>query len=206
MSRPYCVGLTGGIGSGKSTVADLFAAHGATIVDTDRIAHDLTRPGGKAMPAIRAAFGDGVVAPDGSLDRAAMRALAFSEGQARARLNAILHPMIHDQALRAVAVARSAYVILVVPLLTETAGYRQSVDRILVVDCAEGTQRARTSRRDGESPARIEAIMAAQATRAERLAIADDIVDNEGSAETLSSQVSGLHKRYLDLAAAGRRA
>lgn len=206
MSRPYCVGLTGGIGSGKSTVADLFAAHGATIVDTDRIAHDLTRPGGQAMPAIRAAFGDGVAARDGSLDRAAMRALAFSDGQARARLNAILHPMIHDQALRAVAVARSAYVILVVPLLTETAGYRQSVDRILVVDCAEATQRARAVRRDDDSPARIEAIMAAQATRAERLAIADDIVDNEGSAEALSSQVSGLHKRYLDLAAAGRRA
>jgi dephospho-CoA kinase len=204
MARPYCVGLTGGIGSGKSTVAQLFADLGADIVDTDVIARDLSRPGGRAMPDIVAAFGAGVVAPDGGLDRAAMRALAFEDAEARARLNAILHPLIHAEALAAVARARAPYVILVVPLLAESAGYADSVDRVLVVDCAEATQLARAMRRDGADAGRVEAIMAAQAARAERLAIADDVVHNDGAPDALPEQVASLHARYLANAAARR--
>lgn len=200
MARPFCVGLTGGIGSGKSTVAGLFAELGADVVDTDVISRALTRSGGHAMPAIVAAFGARAVGPDGALDRMAMRALAFEDATVRRRLNAILHPLIHDEAMRAVAAARTPYVILVVPLLTESAGYRDCVDRVLVVDCAEATQLARATWRDADDVSRIKAIMAAQATRAERLVIADDVVHNDGAPDSLPDQVAGLHARYLDYA------
>ena len=194
----FVVGLTGGIGSGKSAVAALFAELGADIVDTDAIAHQLTGRGGAAIEPIRAAFGGSVITPEGALDRAAMRRLVFSDPAAKQRLEAILHPMIRVEAdLRCVS-AQGAYVILVVPLLVETGSYRGRVDRILVVDCAEATQVARTMARSGLTEAEVRAIMAVQAGREARLAAADDVIDNDGGLEALRAQVEALHRRYLD--------
>ena len=198
----FVVGLTGGIGSGKSAVAVLFAELGADIVDTDAIAHQLTGRGGAAIEPIRAAFGGSVITPEGALDRAAMRRLVFSDPAAKQRLEAILHPMIRVEAdLRCVS-AQGAYVILVVPLLVETGSYRGRVDRILVVDCAEATQVARTMARSGLTEAEVRAIMAVQAGREARLAAADDVIDNDGGLEALRAQVEALHRRYLDTARA----
>jgi dephospho-CoA kinase len=197
----YVVGLTGGIGSGKSAAADLFAAHGAAIIDTDAIAHALTRPGGSAMPLIRAEFGDGVVAADGALDRAAMRALVFADESAktpaRKRLEAILHPLIREESERQLAATTAPYAMLVVPLLIESGDYRKRMDRIAVVDCAEATQIARVMSRSGLDRAEVERILAAQATRAERLAAADDIIDNDGGIAALPPQIERLHASYL---------
>ena len=194
----FVVGLTGGIGSGKSAVAVLFAELGADIVDTDAIAHQLTGRGGAAIEPIRAAFGGSVITPEGALDRAAMRRLVFSDPAAKQRLEAILHPMIRVEAdLRCVS-AQGAYVILVVPLLVETGSYRGRVDRILVVDCAEATQVARTMARSGLTEAEVRSIMAVQASREARLAAADDVIDNDGGLEALRAQVEALHRRYLD--------
>jgi dephospho-CoA kinase len=194
----FVVGLTGGIGSGKSAVAALFAELGADIVDTDAIAHQLTGRGGAAIEPIRAAFGGSVITPEGALDRAAMRRLAFSDPAAKQRLEAILHPMIRGEAdLRCVS-AQGAYVILVVPLLVETGSYRGRVDRILVVDCAEETQVARTMARSGLSEADVRSIIAVQAGREARLAAADDVIDNDGDLDALRVQVEALHRRYLD--------
>jgi len=195
--RPYVVGLTGGIGSGKSTVADLFVAHGAALVDTDAIAHELTGPGGGAMAAIRAAFGDGVVDARGALDRVAMRRLVFTDVAARQRLEAILHPLIREESARRCAAAEAPYVILAVPLLVESGTYRERVDRVLVVDCAEAAQIARVMARSGLEEAQARAILAAQASRAERLAVADDVVDNGGAPTALPPQVARLHQEYL---------
>lgn len=200
-ARPFIVGLTGGIGSGKSAAADLFAGLGAAIVDTDRIAHALTTPGGAAMAAIREAFGDGVLSSDGALNRPAMRALAFESPDARKRLEGILHPMIRQESERQCLAASAPYVILAVPLLIESGTYRERVQRLCVVDCPEAVQVARVMQRSGLDEPQVRAIMAAQATRAERLAAADDVVDNAGSLEALREQVTGLHRRYLALAA-----
>ena len=199
--QPFVVGLTGGIGSGKSAVADLFEAHGACIVDTDSIAHELTAPGGLAMAAIREAFGDGVVAPDGALNRAAMRALAFELPDARKRLEAILHPMIREESARRCAEAATPYVILAVPLLIESGTYRERVARLCVVDCPEALQVERVMRRSGLEESQVRAIMAVQASRAQRLAAADDVIDNSSAMEALRGQVQVLHQRYLGLAA-----
>jgi dephospho-CoA kinase len=199
----FIVGLTGGIGSGKTTVADLFARRGAALVDTDAIAHELTGPLGAAMAAIAAAFGAAVLRPDGGLDRAAMRAVVFSDRSARMRLEAILHPLIRQQSeARCEAAANAPYVVLVVPLLVETGSYRQRADRVLVVDCDESVQISRVMARSGLAAEDVRAIMATQASRAERLAVADDVVLNEGGLEALLSQVEELHQRYLDLARA----
>ena len=198
---PFIVGLTGGIGSGKSAAADLFAELGAAIVDTDRIAHALTAPGGAAMVAIREAFGDGVLSGDGALNRPAMRALAFESPDARKRLEAILHPMIRQESERQCLAATAPYVILAVPLLIESGTYRERVQRLCVVDCPEAVQVARVMQRSGLDEPQVRAIMAAQASRAERLAAADDVVDNAGSLEALRTQVAGLHRRYLAFAA-----
>lgn len=200
-ARPFIVGLTGGIGSGKSAAADLFAELGAAIVDTDRIAHSLTTPGGAAMAAIREAFGDGVLSGDGALNRPAMRALAFESPDARKRLEGILHPMIRQESERQCLAASAPYVILAVPLLIESGTYRERVQRLCVVDCPEAVQVARVMQRSGLDEPQVRAIMAAQATRAERLAAADDVVDNAGSLDALREQVTGLHRRYLALAA-----
>lgn len=195
-ARRLLIGLTGGIGSGKSTVADLFAARGAAIVDTDAIAHELTRPGGAAIDAIRAAFGDGVIRTDGALDRDAMRERAFGDPAARHRLEAILHPMIRAESRRRLEAAEGRYAILVVPLLVESGDRAGGVDRILVVDCPVEVQIERVMRRSGLSRARVETILAAQASRAQRLAAADDVIDNSGEPEALAAQVDALHRRY----------
>ena len=195
----YVVGLTGGIGSGKSAAADLFAERGILVVDTDAIAHALTAPGGAAMPAIRAEFGATVAAADGALDRAAMRAIVFADPAARQRLEAILHPMIRRESERLLAAdaARSPYAILMVPLLIEAGSYRERVDRIAVVDCAEATQIARVMGRNGLAREEVQRILAAQATRAERLAVADDVIDNDGDLAALRPQIERLHVNYL---------
>ena len=199
----FIVGLTGGIGSGKTTVADLFARRGAALVDTDAIAHELTGPQGAAMAAIAAAFGAAVLRPDGGLDRAAMRAVVFSDRSAKARLEAILHPLIRQQsAARCKAATSAPYVLLVVPLLVETGSYRQRADRVLVVDCDESVQISRVMARSGLATEDVKAIMATQASRAERRAVADDVVLNEGGLDALLPQVEGLHLSYLDLARA----
>ena len=205
MPRPFVVGLTGGIGSGKSAVADRFAGFGAALVDTDAIAHELTGPGGAAMPAIAAAFGDCVVQADGALNRTAMRALAFSDGSARARLEAILHPMIRAESDARVRRAEAPYVILAVPLLVESGSFRERCDRVLVVDCPEAMQVERVRARNGLSEQQVRAIMAAQASRAERLAVADDVVDNSGSLDALDDRVAELDGEYRTLASSAAR-
>jgi len=194
------VGVTGGIGSGKSTVASLLQELGAAVVDTDAIAHDLTRPGEAALEAIRARFGEHVITPQGALDRARLRALVFSDAAARRDLEAILHPRIRAEAAARVAQARAPYVALLIPLLAETGGYPQLVNRVLVVDCDERVQVERTLHRSGLAEAEVRAIMAAQASRAQRLALADDVIDNSGPVEALAAQVQRLHTRYLALA------
>jgi dephospho-CoA kinase len=196
----YIVGLTGGIGSGKSTVADLFVARGATLVDTDAIAHELTAPGGAAMSALRARFGDGIVRADGGLDRAAMRRRVFADAEAKAALEGILHPLIRAESDRRCALAQAPYVILAVPLLVESGSYRARCDRVLVVDCDPAIQVARVMARSALSEAEVRAIMATQATREARLAVADDVVDNGGSVEALVPQIDTLHRAYLDAA------
>ena len=199
MTTAFSVGLTGGIGCGKSTVADLFAEHGATIVDTDVIAHALTAPHGAAMPAIVAEFGPDFARPDGALDRARMRTLVFSDATARARLESILHPRIRAATEAAGSAATGAYVIYVVPLLIESGSWRERVTRVLAIDCSENTQVARVMQRSQLSADEVRAIMATQVTRAERLAAADDIVDNDDGLEALRAQVERLHERYLAL-------
>ena len=197
-SVPYfSIGLTGGIGCGKSTVANLFAARGATIVDTDEIAHSLTAANGTAMPALLAQFGDGAADANGAMDRAKMRALVFSDPQAKARLEAILHPRIRAATLAAAAGATGSYVIFAVPLLVESGGWVERVNRVLVIDCLESLQVARVMQRNGLPEAQVKAIMATQATRAMRLAAADDVIDNNGDLAALEPQIALLHEVYL---------
>ncbi|RIX48836.1 MAG: dephospho-CoA kinase [Rhodocyclales bacterium GT-UBC] len=195
----FVVGLTGGIGSGKTTVADLFVAQGATLVDTDAIAHELTRPDGAAMPALLAAFGPSVADVHGALDRGSMRRRVFADPAARAQLEAILHPLIRQLSLERVRGAGSPYVILAVPLLVESGSYRERCDRVVVVDCPESIQIARVMARSGLAEPEVRAIMAAQASRQVRLAAADDVVLNEGSRDALLPQLRKLHQKYLRL-------
>lgn len=193
----FSVGLTGGIGCGKTTVADMFAALGASIVDTDVIAHSLTAPHGAAMPALLAEFGEDFATPEGALDRAKMRALVFTDDGARARLEAILHPRIRDATAAAAAIATGDYVIFVVPLLIESGTWRERVTRVLAIDCPEEVQVARVMARNGMSEAQVRAIMAAQVTREQRRAAADDIILNEDGLDALRPQVEVLHAMYL---------
>ena len=198
------VGLTGGIGSGKSTVAEALRARGAAVVDTDEISRHLTGPAGAAMAELRAAFGARFVAADGSLDREAMRALAFEDPGARSRLESILHPAIRNEADRQLAAAGAPYSLVVVPLLFETGSYLARVARTLVVDCPEHLQLERTMRRSGLAEPQVRAIMAAQWPRWRRLQAADDVIWNGGSTEELAPQCDAVHARYLELARAGR--
>ncbi|WP_124706053.1 dephospho-CoA kinase [Sulfuriferula multivorans] len=195
-----CVGLTGGIGSGKTSVSRIFAELGAGVVDTDEISHTLTGPAGMAMEAIRLAFGDEFIAPDGALDRAAMRTLIFTDSTAKARLEAILHPMIRSRALLATLQSEAPYTMLVAPLLLETGSYEEVVKRVLVVDCEERMQIMRTMQRASLSEEQVRAIMANQLPRKARLARADDIIVNNGSLDDLREQVQTLHQAYLALA------
>ncbi|MCD6705504.1 MAG: dephospho-CoA kinase [Thiobacillus sp.] len=227
----FTVGLTGGIGSGKSTVADCFAALGVPVIDTDVIARDLTAPargtppdaaegslpssgepagvplagarpaGGAALEEIRAVFGETVMQADGTLDRAALRRRVFADSAARRQLEAILHPRIRQVVGDRLATLSAPYALVVIPLLVETGGYRDMLNRVLVVDCPEDVQIARVKARSGLAHEEIKAILAAQAGRAERLAVADDIIVNTATPEALHAEVVALHQRYLALAA-----
>jgi dephospho-CoA kinase len=199
----FTVGLTGGIGSGKSTVAALLARHGAGVVDTDEISHALTGPAGAAMAAIGQAFGAGFVAADGSLDRAAMRKAAFADDAARARLEAILHPLIRERSERAVSLAPGPYAVLVVPLLFESGGRAGRYSRTLVVDCPQAQQIARVARRSGLAEEEVRAIMARQWPRWRRLQLADDVVWNGGELAGLEAACERLHAAYALAAARG---
>lgn len=194
------VGLTGGIGSGKSAAAEEFGRLGATVVDTDAIAHELTQAGGAAMQQVRALFGDGYVDARGAMDRAKMRALAFQDPAARKRLEQVLHPMIRAESERRIAAASGSYVILVVPLLVESGNYRQRVARVVVVDCPEMVQIERVRQRSRLTDEEIRRIIRSQASRDDRLAAADDVIDNSASLDALHKQVRELHARYLELA------
>lgn len=198
----FAVGLTGGIGSGKSAVADLFAALGAAIVDSDLIARALTAPNGEAIDAIRQEFGADYIGADGALDRPRMRELAFREPSAKSRLEAILHPRIRELAQRAAAQAAGQvpYVIFVVPLLIESGSWRSRIDRLLVVDCSSATQQARVRARSGLDAELVRAIIAQQAPRAERLDAADDVLVNEGPLKLLEPRVQRLHRHYCSCA------
>jgi len=194
------VGLTGGIGAGKSTVAARLEARGATVVDTDELARALTAAGGEAMPRLREALGDRFVDASGALDRAAVRSLVFEDPAARAKLESILHPAIRALADRAIAAARGAYVVIVVPLLFETRGYLDRARRTLVVDCPEGLQVERAATRSGLAPEEVRAIMRAQWPRWRRLQMADDVVWNGGDAEHLGAQCERLDVFYREMA------
>ncbi len=201
----FAVGLTGGIGSGKSAVAEMLGHRGAAIIDTDQIAHALTAPGGAAMPRIAATFGANFVTSDGALDRAAMRERVFTDPEAKRQLEAILHPMISEQTRAEARRAHGDYLVIVVPLLVESGRWKDRVQRVLVVDCSEALQIERVMRRSQLSANQVRAIMAAQATREQRLAAADDVILNEQALSALEAPVEALHQRYRALAAIQER-
>jgi dephospho-CoA kinase len=196
----FCVGLTGGIGCGKSTVANLFAEYGAGIIDTDAISRKLTQSSGAAIAPIRTAFGDDYIMDDGSLNRAKMRRLIFSDANAKRQLESILHPLIlehaNDQLLQ---LKTKSYIIVVVPLLPESHAFRQLIQRVLVVDCDEEAQVARVIERSQIGEEEVRDIIAHQTARAERLKIADDVIYNGADMEDLAKQVAVLHSRYSKL-------
>lgn len=198
------VGLTGGIGSGKSTVAEGFVDLGAALVDTDVIAHQLTAPQGTAIAPIRSLFGESFINVDGGLNRPRMRQLVFDDPAQRKRLESVLHPQIRAASEAQIAAAHLAgapYVLLAIPLLVESGEARKRVARILVVDCPEAMQIDRVMQRSGLSRAQVLAILQAQANRTQRLEAADDVIDNAGGIEALAAQVRTLHQRYLAIAA-----
>jgi dephospho-CoA kinase len=196
----FTVGLTGGIGSGKSTVSDLFAGLGVDVIDTDEIARALTGSGQPAVHQIEEQFGPDVVQSNGALDRERMRAIAFADANARDALQNILHPLIRAEVQRRLSATAAPYAMVVVPLLVESRGYKFA-DRILVVDCSEEMQIERVIRRSGLPRDQIKAIMASQASRSDRLAAADDVIRNEGGIDDLRTEVERLHQKYLTLAA-----
>ena len=198
----YVVGLTGGIGSGKTAVADAFAALGVEIIDTDVVAHALSAMGQPGYVAIRDAFGDGILRPDGEIDRGALRRIVFADAAARSRLENALHPLIGAEVARQVEKWPGLYGVIVVPLLLERKGVRSLVDRILVVDSPEEEQVRRVVARSALLPAEVHAIMATQLDRQQRLAAADDILDNAGTPDAIAPQVAVLDARYRRLAAA----
>jgi dephospho-CoA kinase len=199
VSEPLRIGLTGGIASGKSMIADMFAARGAPVIDTDVISRQVVQPGGPALREIEREFGSDVLRADGELDRRRMRDLVFEDAGKRSALEAILHPRIREQAVRQSRSAGGAYQVIVVPLLVESP-MRHWVDRILVVDCTEETQLERLLERDNGTKEQARRIIAAQAARDDRLAIADDVIDNDGTKAEAKRQVENLHRLYLELA------
>ena len=200
---PYVVGLTGGIGSGKSAAAQVFGEMGATVIDTDAIAHELTAPGGRAIEPIRSAFGADYITAEGALARPRMRELVFTDSAKKGVLEAILHPLIRTRSEELARAARGPYVILMVPLLVESGDYRRRCQRILVVDCPEELQLTRVMARSGIAAAQVRAIMANQVARDARVAAADDVIDNSRDPAHLRRQAEALHLRYLQLAATG---
>jgi dephospho-CoA kinase len=193
------IGLTGGIGSGKSTVAAALQDCGAVLVDTDAIAHALTAPGGAALPALAEAFGADIVADDGSMHRQRMRELVFADASARRRLEAILHPMIGDEATGQAAAAGASPVVFDVPLLASSSRWRRRVARVLVVDCEETTQIQRVMKRSGWSEDQVRRVIAQQSPRAARRAIADAVIHNDGlSLQALRSEVRALWRHWFE--------
>jgi len=198
----FKLGLTGGIGSGKTQVANLLAGWGASVIDTDLIAHSLTAPGGKAIDQIQQAFGADLIEFSGALNRARMRELVFAHPARRAELEAILHPLIAQSVRQEAELAQGLYIVFVVPLLVESGRWRQQIDRLCVVDCDQATQIQRVQSRSGIELATIQKILAAQATREQRLAVADDVIDNSRavSMAALEKQVLVLHQGWCNLA------
>lgn len=192
----YIVALTGGIGSGKSTVADAFSRLGITIVDADVIARQVVEPNTPALKAIEAHFGNDIINADGTLNRRRLRECIFTTPTEKTWLNALLHPIIHQQTQRQIADATSPYVLWVVPLLVENQ-LQHKANRVLVVDVSPETQLQRTMLRDNVSRQHAEQILAAQATREARLAVADDVIDNDGAPDAIASDVARLHAQYL---------
>lgn len=201
----FAVGLTGGIGSGKSLVADQLARAGAAVVDADMLAHQATGPAGAAIPAIRARFGADMISPDGALDRAAMRSLAFSDAAAKRDLEAIVHPLVRQAALdqaRSSAASGAPYVVFAIPLLIESGDWPRRVDRVLLVDCPAQEQVRRVMNRSALAATQVQAIIAQQASRPRRLAAAQDVLFNGGGRDLVPARVARLHATYLALAAA----
>jgi dephospho-CoA kinase len=197
VSKPYVVGLTGGIGSGKSAAADEFARLGATVVDTDVIARDVTAAGGAAIPALRGLFGPDCFDASGAMNRARVRAKVFTDPAAKKSLEALLHPMIRAESERQIAASAGPYVIYVVPLLVESGDYRSRVDRVAVVDCPEEVQLERVRQRSRLPEDEVRRIIASQVPRTQRRAAADDLIDNSGTLDALHKQVQNLHHAYL---------
>jgi dephospho-CoA kinase len=200
----FVVGLTGGIGSGKSAVAAEFERLGATVVDTDAIAHELTQAGGAAIPEVERLFGKDLIGHGGAMDRKKMRERVFADPAAKKALEALLHPLIREESRRRIERAPGPYVVHVVPLLVESPDYRRRVDRVLVVDAPEELQLERVRRRSGLADDEVRAIVAAQATRAQRLAAADDVIENRGTIDALREQVAALHRKYLEYSKAAQ--
>lgn len=200
MSSKLLIGLTGGIGSGKTSVANGFAELGASVIDTDVISRELTASGGAAISAIRSAFGDTMITAQGAMDREKMRELVFSDASQKARLEAILHPAIYTELLHRTKNVSGLYMIYVIPLLVETGRWNQSnLDRILVVDCEEELQIQRVMQRDELSEQMVKAIIAQQATRAQRLAVATDVIQNKTTVAALMPEIDRLHQLYCQL-------
>jgi dephospho-CoA kinase len=198
---PLLVGLTGGIGSGKSTVACMLQRHGAAVIDTDAISRELTQPGGAAISALQEAFGTSAIRADGAFDRDQMRQRVFADPTVRRRLESILHPLILEQTQRAVEMAADAAVIVLdIPLLVESGQWLDRVHRVLVVDCSEATQIARVMDRSGWSADAVRSVIGAQATRQQRLAVADDVIVNDGISEPeLAARVDALWGQWMAL-------
>ena len=192
------VGLTGGIGSGKSEAAQIFASLGVPVVDVDAISHQLTSAGSPVLKEIINVFGKSYLLADGSLDRAALREKVFADEAARRQLEEILHPAIHEQALQALSKNTGApYQILVIPLLFEGSRYQDIINRTLVIDCDESLQIARAIKRSGLSEQAVITIMGVQVSRKMRLALADDVIENNGSLQELSKKIEQIHKKYM---------
>ncbi len=192
------IGLTGGIGSGKSAATQCFEKRGVTVVDADIVAREVVYPGSKGLQRLTDAFGSNILSDDGSLNRPALRALIFNDEEKKALVESILHPLIRDRSKQLLLEATGLYAIYSAPLLIETSGHKQ-VDRIAVVDVPEPVQLQRASQRDDQTTTQIKAIMDAQLSRNERLSYADDILDNSGDLSTLDKQVERLHQNYLQL-------
>jgi len=194
------IGLTGGIGSGKTSVSDIFSELGVPVIDTDVVARQLTVRDGAALPEIHAAWGESVMRLDGELDRDALRRRIFAAPEERRRLEAILHPLIRRQVVAALAELDAPYVVVVIPLLVETGNYRELLDRVLVVDCPESLQVERVRARSGLSAEEVSAIISAQADRSSRIAAADDVIANDANSRSLREQVLSLDAKYREIA------
>lgn len=194
------IGLTGGIGSGKTSVSDIFSELGVPVIDTDLVARQLTARDGAALPEIRSAWGESVMRPEGELDRDALRRRIFTDPEERRRLEAILHPLIRRQVVAELAALDAPYVVVVIPLLVETGNYRELLDRVLVVDCPESLQVERVRARSGLSAEEVSAIISAQADRSSRIAAADDVIANAANSRSLREQVLSLDAKYREIA------